>query len=177
MSISAISSGNTFQAGGSNLMAQMKQNFSDLGSALSSGNLDDAKKAFAQLQKNAPSGGDGKTPTEISDLKKALDSGDIKAAQAAYSKIQEKMSQGPPAGGQPPQGAQGDTVQLSTKEGGESSSSSDTKSYDKKDLNKDGTVSSQEELMYDLTHPKDGNTTNVLTSSDNQKKSGVETYA
>ena len=62
----------------SNPMAQMKQNFDDLGSALSSGNIDDAKKAFAKLQKNAPSGGDGKTPSEIDDLKKALDSGDLK---------------------------------------------------------------------------------------------------
>ena len=54
MSISAISTGSTFQMSGSNPMAQMKKNFDDLGSALKSGNLDDAKKAFAQLQKNAP---------------------------------------------------------------------------------------------------------------------------
>ena len=151
MSISAISAGSTSQMSGSNPMAQMKQNFDDLGSALSSGNIDDAKKAFAKLLKNAPSGGDGKTPSEIDDLKKALDSGDLKGAQESYSKIQEKMSQGPPAGGQPPSGPPPgepkDTVELSSK----TTSSSDTKTYDKMDTNKDGTVTAQERLEYLMT--------------------------
>ena len=48
-------------------MDQMKKNFDALGSALSSGNLDDAKKAFAEIQKNAPK--DGKTPSEITDAR------------------------------------------------------------------------------------------------------------
>ncbi len=110
----------------------MKKNFDALGSALSSGNLDDAKKALAELQKNAPK--DGKTPSEITDLEKALDSGDLKAAQQAYSKIQQKMSQGgPPQGGQPSQGGQGDTVTLSSKSSSsQSSSSSSDQTYDKK---------------------------------------------
>lgn len=140
---------------GSNPMVQMKQNFDDLGSALSSGNIDDAKKAFAKLQKNAPSGGDGKTPSEIDDLKIALDSGDLKGAQEAYSKIQEKMSQGPPAGGQPPSGPPPgepkDTVELSSKSTASTTSSSDTKTYDKMDSNKDGTVTAQERLEYLMT--------------------------
>jgi hypothetical protein len=34
-----------------------------------------------------------------------------------------------------------------------SASTGSTKTYDKKDTNKDGTVSAQEELMYDLQHP------------------------
>jgi hypothetical protein len=76
-----------------NPMAQMKQNFDDLGSALKSGNISDAKAAFAKLQQNAPS--QGSRPSEIESLSKALDSGDLKGAQSAYSKIQEKMSQGP----------------------------------------------------------------------------------
>ena len=174
MSISAISPGSTSQMSGSNPMAQMKQNFDDLGSALSSGNIDDAKKAFAKLQKNAPSGGDGKTPSEIEDLKKALDSGDLKGAQEAYSKIQEKMSQGPPAGGKPPQEAQGDTVQLSSQA---KTSSTENKTYDKKDSNKDGTVSSAEELAYDLAHPNGESATTVEKSDTNQVKAGVQTYA
>lgn len=159
MSISAISAGSTSQMSGSNPMAQMKQNFDDLGSALSSGNIDDAKKAFAKLQKNAPSGGDGKTPSEIDDLKKALDSGDLKGAQEAYSKIQEKMSQGPPAGGQPPSGPPPgepkDTVELSSKGTASTTSSSDTKTYDKMDTNKDGTVTAQERLEYLMTQGTD----------------------
>jgi hypothetical protein len=44
-----------------------------------------------------------------------------------------------------------------------SSSSSSTKTYDKKDTNKDGTVSAYEELVYDMKHPatqdNDGNGT------------------
>lgn len=156
MSISAISAGSTSQMSGSNPMAQMKQNFDDLGSALSSGNIDDARKAFAKLQKNAPSGGDGKTPSEIDDLKKALDSGDLKGAQEAYSKIQEKMSQRPPAGGQtpsgPPPGEPKDTVELSSKS---TSSTSDTGTYDKMDTNKDGTVTAQERLEYLMTQGLD----------------------
>jgi len=76
-----------------NSMAQMKQNFDDLGSALKSGNISDAKAAFTKLQKNAPS--QGSQPSEIESLSKALDSGDLEYAQTAYSSIQDKMSQGP----------------------------------------------------------------------------------
>lgn len=171
MSISAVSSaGSTYQTSTSNSMDQMKKNFDALGSALSSGNLDDAKKAFAEIQKNAPK--DGKTPSEITDLQKALDSGDLKAAQQAYSKIQQKMSQGrpqggPPQGEQPSQGGQGDTVTLSSKSSGsQSSSSSSNQTYDKKDANKDGTVSAPEELAYDFAHPTDdGSNTNSSGSA------------
>lgn len=77
----------------SNPMAQMKQNFDDLGSALKAGSIDDAKKAFAKLQESAPK--QGGSNSEINSLSKALESGDLKGAQDAYSKIQEKMSQGP----------------------------------------------------------------------------------
>jgi hypothetical protein len=76
-----------------NPMAQMKQNFDDLGSALKSGNISDAKAAIAKLQQDAPS--QGSQPSEIESLSKALDSGDLKGAQAAYSSIQDKISQGP----------------------------------------------------------------------------------
>jgi hypothetical protein len=153
-------------------MAHMKKNFDALGSALSSGNLDDAKKAFAEIQKNAPK--DGKTPSEITDLQKALDSGDLQSAQQAYSKIQQKMSQGrpqggPPQGGQPSQGGQGDTVTLSSKSSGsQSSNSSSNQTYDKKDANKDGTVSIQEELTYDFAHTTDDSSDTKSRGSVNQ---------
>lgn len=177
MSISAISAGSTSQMSGSNPMAQMKQNFDDLGSALSSGNIDDAKKAFAKLQKNAPSGGDGKTPSEITDLKNALDSGDLKAAQEAYSKIQEKMSQGPPAGGKPPSGPPPgepkDTVELSSKSTA-STTSSDTKTYDKMDINKDGTVTAQERLEYLMTQ---GTDTSASSSTEDAASSSSKNSA
>ncbi|OGU17924.1 MAG: hypothetical protein A2076_13760 [Geobacteraceae bacterium GWC2_53_11] len=187
MSISAISAGSMSQMSGSNPMAQMKQNFDDLGSALSSGNIDDARKAFAKLQKNAPSGGDGKTPSEIDDLNKALDSGDLKGAQEAYSKIQEKMSQGP-SGGQPPSGPPPgepkDTVELSSKSTASTTSSSDTGTYDKMDTNKDGTVTAQERLEYLMTQGTDStassSTEDAASSSSTSPysgKSGVTTYA
>jgi hypothetical protein len=159
MSISAVSSSDsTYQTSTSNSMDQMKKNLDALGSALSSSNLDDAKKAIAEIQKNAPK--EGKTPSEITDLQKALDSGDVKAAQQAYAKIQQKMSQGrqqggPPQGKQPPQGGQGDTVTLSSKSTASTTSSSDTKTYDKMDTNKDGTVSAQERLEYLMTQGTD----------------------
>jgi hypothetical protein len=160
----------------------MQKKFSDLGSALSSGNLDDAKKAYAQLQKDVPSGGDSKNPisSEIASLGKALDSGDLEGAQKAYSNIQQKMSQGPPAGGPPqgapPQGAQTDTVQLSSKASAKSTSS-DNKVYDKKDTNKDGTVSTEEELAYAIAHPSGESSTSVEKSDTDQANAGVQTYA
>lgn len=143
-------------------MDQMKQNFDDLGAALKSGNLDDAKKAFAKLQKGASSqGSDTNNPmnADIESLKKALDSGDLKSAQDTYAKIQEKISQGPPAGGQPPSGPPPgepkDTVELSSKSTASTTSSSDTKTYDKMDSNKDGTVTAQERLEYLMTQGTD----------------------
>ena len=158
MSISAISANSSMsQMNSNNPMAKMKQLFDDLGSALQSGNLTDAKKAFDELQRNAPSQrGDSNNPmsTEIEKLGNALDSGDMEAAQEAYSAIQDKMSQGPPAGGaaggRPPQGqgATADNGQIGSGSSQSTDSQSDTKVYDKKDTNKDGTVSIQEELAY-----------------------------
>ena len=198
MSISAISAYNsTFQPGGSNPMAQMKQNFDDLVGALKSGNLDDAKKAFNKLQKNAPPQGaaDSKNPmgAEIQNLLKALNTGDLKGAQAAVSQMQAKMPQGPPAGGpgggappkgpppgggRPPQGAKADTVQLdSTQSGSTSSTSSSSKVYDKMDSNKDGTVSAMEALFYELKNANNATSISVLTINQTQAKSSIQTYA
>ena len=51
---------------------------------------------------------------------------------------------GGPAGGPPPGGA--------GKAGGSTSTGASSKTYDKMDLNQDGTVSSVEELVYELKH-------------------------
>ncbi|MBI5579972.1 MAG: hypothetical protein HY895_12515 [Deltaproteobacteria bacterium] len=183
MSISAISTGSTFQIGGSNPMTQMKKSLDDLGSALKSGNLDDAKKAFAQLQKNAPvQGEDSKNPmsSEFESLKKALDSGDLKNAQEAYSKIEEKISQSPAASasaGGPPQGAPVDTVQLSSQNSSGESSTSDSKVYDKMDSDKDGTVTDQEKLAYEMKHANDATSASDTTSDKRQGKTVIEAYA
>jgi hypothetical protein len=198
MPISAISANSsTYQSGGSNPMAQQKQNLNDLVGALKSGNLDDAKKAFNQLQKNAPPQGaaDSKNPmsAEIQNLQKALDTGDLKGAQAAVSQMQAKMPQGPPpggpgggappkgpppGGGRPPQGAKTDTVQLdSTKSGSTSSTSSSSTVYDKMDSNKDGTVSAMEALFYELKNTNNAASISVLTIKQTQAKSSIQTYA
>jgi len=156
MSISGISSSvSSFQTNQANPFTKIKADFESLGSALKSGSLDDAKKAFAQLQKDTPKqSGTGTNPmsADIDSLGKALDSGDLKAAQEAYAKIQEKISQGPPAGG--PGGGPGGAKKASASSAG---SQSDSKVYDKKDINKDGTVSYEEEMAYALNHPEDAN--------------------
>jgi len=173
MTISAISSGNMQLPQGSNPIAQMKKSFDELGNALKSGNIEDAEKAFSKLQSSAPSqAGDGKNPmsSEITSLKKALDSGDLKGAQAAYSKIEEKISKAPNAGG-PPQGAAG------AKNGKAGSAASGGKTYDKKDTNKDGTVSLMEEMAYALTHASSESKASPTVVDEKQKQTGVETYA
>lgn len=177
--------------GAGNPMEKVKQKFEDLGSALQAGDLSGAKKALAELQKNAPGkGSDGKS-TEIDNLSKALDSGDLSAAKNAYSKIQEKMSQGPPAGARPPQGAPTGASGVSLDTGGEpaksgtgksggsrsSGSSSSNKTYDKMDANKDGKVSAREEFDYELAHPKQKESDAAATSSSGQDKTTISTYA
>jgi hypothetical protein len=85
---------------------------------------------------------------DMDNLGKALESGDLKAAQEAYAKIQEKNSQGPPAGGH------GGAKTASASDAGSASTS---EVYDKKDINKDGTISLEEEMAYSQDHPEDAN--------------------
>jgi len=193
MSVSALSAySSTFQAGGNNPMAQMKQIFDDLVSALKSGNLDDAKKAFNKLQKNAPpQGADNKNPmsAEVQNLQKALDSGDLNGAQTAVSQMQAKMPKGPPGGGppkgpppgggggRPPQDQKKDTVQLDSANSAATSSTSSSKVYDKMDANKDGTVSAMEILFYGLKNSSDSSSVSVLTIGKNKEKSNIQAYA
>jgi EF-hand domain pair len=70
---------------------------------------------------------------------------DMKGQQAQQGKGAPPAGGPPPAGGAPPAGGGGAA--------GGTSGSSSTKSYDKKDTNKDGTVSDMEELLYSLKHP------------------------
>jgi soluble cytochrome b562 len=177
MSISAVSASTSMYQPDQSKMEQMKASFDGLGSALQSGNLEDAKKAFADLKKNAPSkgaGGNDPMSKDMDAVQKALDSGDVKGAQEAFSKIQEKMSQGPPQGapaGGKPQGNQQDTVSLSSEataaaQNGSSSSSSTT--YDKMDANQDGKVTDQERAEYQKSH---ANESDSSTSNSNSAQS------
>ena len=162
MQINPITSSPFQAAQGSDRFAKMKQSFENLGSALDSGNLSDAKDALAQLEKNAPAqGGQKNNPlsAKIETLNKAVDSGDLKAAQDAYADIKKTMSQGPRGGGGRAGGASGPPPGGAHPSGGGdkasgTASSSDSNTvYDKKDANKDGTVSWKEEQDYDLKHP------------------------
>jgi hypothetical protein len=163
MSISPVSSNtNQYAPPNADQMAKVKQDIQNLGDALQSGDLSSAKEAYAQLQKDAPakdSQKDNPIAAQVEAIGKALDSGDIKSAQDAFNKTTEMISQRPPMGknggkpsGMPSGGA--------PKSSGSDSSSSSNKVYDKKDTNKDGTVSYQESILYDLKHPQESNQEN-----------------
>ncbi len=64
---------------------------------------------------------------------------------------------GPPSGARPPAGGPPGGARPAGRapQSGSAAKSTDTKTYDKKDANKDGTVSIQEELVYDIAHPND----------------------
>lgn len=176
MGISAVSATSTslFQSGQTDPFAQFKNNFDSLGSALKSGNLEDARKAYAQLQKNAPSkkgNTDDPMSADMESLGNALESGDLDSAQEIYDNIQSKMAQAPPPGGSgnmkgQQTGGTTDTVDLSSS-GTDTSSQSGSAIYDKKDTNKDGTVSAQEEFEYKLKHPTemDNSTGEILDTT------------
>jgi len=159
---------------GSDAFAKARQAFQSLGSALESGNLTDAKAALAQLQKNAPAQ-TNKSPDSLAQkmeaLGKAVNSGDLKAAQDAYADVKKTAPQaapraggrargagGPPPGGPPPSGAP---------VGGTPNSN---KVYDKKDTNKDGKVSWQEEQDYYSKHPEEPKPVSSTTKSESRKK-------
>ena len=60
----------------------------------------------------------------------------------------------PPPGGPPPGGGpKGGKGAGGAAQAGGASTTSSSKSYDAKDLNTDGTVTAEEELVYDLKHP------------------------
>ncbi len=170
MQISSITSRTSPAVQESDGFAKVKQAFQDLGKALESGNLSDAKEALAQLQKSAPaqaSKGDAPLNAKMEALSKAVGSGDLKAAQDAYTDIKKTVSERPAAsggsaGGPPPGGAPPGGAGKSSSAGGSSSSN---KVYDKMDANKDGTVSWQEEQDYYQKHPEAVKATSTTANS------------
>jgi Ca2+-binding EF-hand superfamily protein len=79
-----------------------------------------------------------------SDLETAIKSGTFAPPRPAGG---AGGSGGAHGGGKPPEGAGG--------AGGAGSASSSTKTYEAADTNQDGTVSEQEQLVYDVSHPSD----------------------
>ena len=163
MQVGSISNVSFRPAVSADSVDRVKQSFQKLGDALASGNLSDAKKALTELQSNGPPR-TGSASDPLATVSKALDSGDLKAAQAAYKDIQQSISQHASAAGDQarrssgpsPGGAHAGGAKGSSNAG---SSSNSNKVYDKKDTNKDGNVSMQEETAYDLKFPSETKTT------------------
>jgi hypothetical protein len=164
MQISSLSSASYQPAGGTQAISKMKQSFEDLGSALESGDLSSAKDVLAQMNKDAPAQGSGDNPMsqKLDTLTKAVESGDVKAAQQSYADIKETMEQGPGSGGAMAgfrgmaggkQSQSGSSASGGQKSSSASSSADSSKTYDKKDGNEDGKVTTMEEIEYDLEHP------------------------
>lgn len=162
MQVGSVSSKASVQPPSSSDMAKMKQLFQKLGTAIESGNQADAKAALAQIQKNAPKQQAGKSDNpmaaKMEALSKAIESGDMTAAKTAFADVKQALTQRPAGGagggqrpgGPPPGGGHG-----GGKAEAASGSSSSSKTYDKMDLNKDGTVSEAEKLQYAQAHPDD----------------------
>lgn len=62
---------------------QRKQDFQALSQAMQSGNLDQAKAAYAQLVKDSPAGATQDPNSPLAQIGKALQTGDIAGAQKA----------------------------------------------------------------------------------------------
>lgn len=165
MSIQSISGAAGTSGAGANRFAKAKQAFDDLASALQSGDLTSAKEAFAALQDNLPPRANqagNPLAAKIDALGQALDKGDLASARQAFADIQSSLAQRPsrggqPSGGLPPGGAPPTGGPHGGGHGGghgteKSGSSSTNQTYDPKDTNQDGTVSLQEELIYNLSH-------------------------
>jgi len=102
---------------------------------------------------------------------------DTTAQTKAASAAPQKPAGPPPAGGARPAKPAGGPKPTAAQAGTEStdSTSSTKKTYDKRDANQDGTVSSQEELLYTLTHPNEESKTQ-LTASASQLQNGLKAY-
>ena len=102
MSISGVSANNgLYQTSMTSIISQRKQDFQNLASALQSGDLSGAQKAFAQLQQDGPNAGqtqNSQNPNQgngqnnpFQALASALQSGDLSGAQQAFSQLQQSM--------------------------------------------------------------------------------------
>jgi len=168
MQVTSVSALSYQPPGAEASFGKMKKLFDNLGSALESGNLADATDAMAQIQKNAPQQSNSEKDPNSANMEKlseALQSGDLKAAQDAYADIKQTMSQRPTAGGGRAGGPGGPPPGGAKQSSGAGDSSSSSKVYDKKDLNKDGTVSAEEEILYDMTHPETTTTSSTTTET------------
>lgn len=82
-----VPSGNSGVQGGAQVWQQRQQNFKALSQSLSTGNLDEAKAAYANLTKNRPAQSASDPNSPLAQLGRALQGGDLGAAQQAFAQI------------------------------------------------------------------------------------------
>ena len=82
-------------------MKEIMQDFKQLASALKSGDLSGAQKAYSALQQLLPDQSQGGNPvsTDFAALGKALQSGDLSTAQSAFSQLQNDLQSASQSGG------------------------------------------------------------------------------
>ncbi len=81
------------QMGGVNRWQQKRQDFNQLATALQSGDLSSAQKAFASISAKSPAAASSTGP--MADISKALQAGDINAAMQAFSSMRTGHSYQP----------------------------------------------------------------------------------
>jgi hypothetical protein len=125
---------------------QMAQNFFKKADSNSDGSIDKAE--LKTMLSNGPGG--GKAAGNIDKIFAEVDTnsdGKIDETEnaAQMNKMAAKGGGNPPAGAPSSPGGSAST---------DNTSSSSTKTYDKMDANKDGTVSLQEKIEYEIKHPE-----------------------
>jgi EF-hand domain pair len=163
MSISSISGSMGYSP------TQMAADFFKKADSNGDGSID--KSELKTMLSKGPNG-KNLTDADVDKIFSEIDSnGDGKIDQTENADQMKKMSGGkggpPPAGGTPPSGGAPKSASAS---GG--SSSSGAKVYDKRDANKDGSVSYQERLDYDLKHPEEAKDSSAAGAS-SATQSGV----
>jgi len=163
MSISGIGSSAGFDP------TQMAQKFFKKADANGDGGID--KSELKTMLSNGPGGSKG--AQDIDKIFAEVDTnndGKIDETENANQMKKIASQGGPPTGGAqgaPPAG--GGASKAGASSG--ASSSSSAKVYDAKDANKDGTVSFQEEIEYDLKHPEEANNNSSAKATANQQNS------
>jgi hypothetical protein len=163
MSISGIGSSTSFDP------TQMAQKFFKKADANGDGGID--KSELKTMLSKGPGGSKG--TQDVDKMFAEMDTnGDGKIDETENANQMKKMAaQGGPqrggAGGAPPAGGGAPKAGAS----GGSSSSNDTKVYDPADTNKDGTVSFQEQMQYDLKHPEKEKDNSAANSKGDQQNS------
>lgn len=168
MQISSSTGGALATLQGDDKFAKTLKSFKQLGTALESGSLSDAKKALTELQENTPrqaSNASSPVSQKIEALAKAIDSGDVKAAQETFAAIKQKITFAGSANGSSTESGPSSS---DPKPDGGTGNASANKSYDKMDANKDGKVSWKEKQDYTQKHPETekSKTTTVKIDSD-----------